>query len=167
VTAEPPAELVEALRETAASLMAQHDGPPHAVRVRATEISVELDFTGTAPAATTSISGSTASPASSTALSTASSTVDRPPRAEGASTPRRYLCSPSVGTFYRCPEPNAPPFVDVGATVTEGQQIGLIEVMKLMIPVEAEASGRITEVLKTDAEAVEYGDRLFAVVEAD
>src|SRR5690606_41864511 len=48
----------------------------------------------------------------------------------------RYVCAPSVGTFYQAHEPGAPPFVTVGSTVTAGQQVGIVEVMKLMIPVE-------------------------------
>jgi acetyl-CoA carboxylase biotin carboxyl carrier protein len=69
--------------------------------------------------------------------------------------------------FYRCPEPGADPFVREGDVVTTGQQIAIIEAMKLMLPVEAERAGRIVEVLKGDGEPVEYGEPLFALAEAE
>jgi acetyl-CoA carboxylase biotin carboxyl carrier protein len=74
-----------------------------------------------------------------------------------------YLCSPTVGTFYRAPEPGAPPFVSEGSVVCEGQQVAIIEVMKLMIPVEADRAGRVAEVLQPDAASVEHGERLFII----
>lgn len=70
------------------------------------------------------------------------------------------ICSPSVGTFYRSPEPGAPPFVAEGDPVQAGQQIAIVEAMKLMLPVEAERSGRVSRVLKADGEPVEYGEPL-------
>jgi acetyl-CoA carboxylase biotin carboxyl carrier protein len=153
--AEPnPSEVAEAARRRAAQLMEQRGDAPRSVRVRATEISVEFDWgAGTsAPAAP--------APAARREAAPATAAPGGPVPSDGAA----YLCSPSVGTFYRSPEPSAPPFVDVGAVVAPGQQIGIVEVMKLMIPVEAETGGRIVEVLKADAEPVEYGEKLFTVV---
>ncbi|MET7338315.1 biotin/lipoyl-containing protein [Nonomuraea sp. NPDC005650] len=76
------------------------------------------------------------------------------------------LVAPSVGVFYRAPEPGAPPFVAEGDTVVPGQKVGLIEAMKLMIPVEADRHGRIVACLQPDGTAVEYGHPLFAVAPA-
>jgi acetyl-CoA carboxylase biotin carboxyl carrier protein len=73
------------------------------------------------------------------------------------------LTAPTVGVFYRSPEPGAAPFVDTGDLVSPGQQIGIVEAMKLMIPVEAEHGGRVVEVLCADATAVEFGAPLFAL----
>jgi acetyl-CoA carboxylase biotin carboxyl carrier protein len=72
-----------------------------------------------------------------------------------------YLSAPAVGVFYRAPEPGAEPFVAEGDTVSAGQQVAIVEAMKLMIPVEADQPGRIAKVLKDNGEPVEYGERLF------
>jgi len=65
--------------------------------------------------------------------------------------------SSTVGVFYRAPEPGSAPFVAEGDTVTAGQQIGIVEAMKLMIPLEADRGGRLVEVLLADGDAVEHG----------
>ena len=74
------------------------------------------------------------------------------------------VTSPMVGTFYRCPTPGAKPFVDVGDTVKKGQTICIIEAMKLMNEIEADADGVIKEVLVENGEPVEYGEPLFVLV---
>ena len=75
--------------------------------------------------------------------------------------------APSVGVFYRAPEPGAPPFVGEGDTVRPGQQVAIVEAMKLMLPVEADRAGRVVEVLKRDGEPVEYGEVLFVLAPDD
>ncbi|MFF0296708.1 acetyl-CoA carboxylase biotin carboxyl carrier protein [Kitasatospora sp. NPDC004615] len=74
-----------------------------------------------------------------------------------------HVCAPMIGTFYHAPEPGAPPFVAVGDTVTAGQPIGILEVMKMMSPVEADLAGRVVEILVADGTAVEFQQRLIAV----
>ena len=76
------------------------------------------------------------------------------------------ITAPSVGTFYRAPEPGAPPFVAEGDVVRVGQQVGIIEAMKLMLPVEADAAGQVVSALKADGAAVEYGEPLFVLAES-
>ncbi len=71
--------------------------------------------------------------------------------------------APMIGTFYRAPEPGAPPFVDVGTPVRPDTVVCIIEVMKLMNPVPAGVSGTIVEVCAENAHPVEYGDPLFRV----
>lgn len=75
----------------------------------------------------------------------------------------RHVRAPMVGTFYRSPEPGAPPFVSVGDTVAVGQPIGILEVMKMMSPVEADTAGRVVEILAEDGTPVEFQQRLIAV----
>ncbi|MEV0709969.1 acetyl-CoA carboxylase biotin carboxyl carrier protein [Nocardia aurea] len=67
------------------------------------------------------------------------------------------IASDTVGVFYRLPEPGADPFVAEGDIVRSGQQVGIIEAMKLMIPVTATTSGRIVEFLADNGAAVEHG----------
>ncbi|MGR7000449.1 acetyl-CoA carboxylase biotin carboxyl carrier protein [Yinghuangia aomiensis] len=77
--------------------------------------------------------------------------------------PSARIDAPTVGVFYHAPEPGAAPFVRVGDVVAPGRQVGIVEVMKLMIPVEAERAGRITGVLVGNGDQVEYGDPLFSL----
>jgi len=72
-------------------------------------------------------------------------------------------CAPLVGTFYAAPSPGAPPFVQPGDHVEQGQQLGIIEAMKLMNPLEATRPGRVVEVLVGDGEPVEYGEPLVLI----
>jgi acetyl-CoA carboxylase biotin carboxyl carrier protein len=83
--------------------------------------------------------------------------------AGGTHTERHTLRAPAVGVFYRAPEPGAKPFADVGDRVTAGQQVAIVEIMKLMVPVHADVSGTIVEVLKESGEHVEYDEALFAL----
>lgn len=71
--------------------------------------------------------------------------------------------SPMVGTFYRAPAPEAPPYVEVGSTVTKGQTLCILEAMKLMNELEAEIDGIVREILVSNAEPVEYGQVLFRI----
>ena len=74
-----------------------------------------------------------------------------------------YVTSPFVGTFYRSPSPDAPPFVNVGNQIREGQALCIVEAMKLMNEIESEVSGTILELLRENGKPVEYGERLFKV----
>lgn len=71
--------------------------------------------------------------------------------------------SPMVGTFYRAPAPDEPPFVQVGDKVRVGQTVCIIEAMKLMNEIEAELSGEVMEVLVENGQPVEYGQTLMRI----
>ena len=71
--------------------------------------------------------------------------------------------SPIVGTFYRSAEPGAKPFVSVGDTVKKGQVLCIIEAMKLMNEIDSEYDGEITSIYIENGQAVQYGERLFAI----
>jgi len=71
--------------------------------------------------------------------------------------------SPMVGTFYRAPAPDAPSYVESGATVTPGDTLCIIEAMKLMNELECEVSGVIREICVESGEPVEFGQVLFRV----
>lgn len=73
------------------------------------------------------------------------------------------VTSPMVGTFYRAPAPDAPPYVDVGDRVGEGTVLCIIEAMKLMNELESEVEGTIRKILVENAEPVEFGQPLFLV----
>lgn len=78
---------------------------------------------------------------------------------------RRWVevLSPMVGTFYRAPAPDEPPFVDVGDRIRTGQTVCIIEAMKLMNEIEAEVTGEVLEILVQNGEPVEYEQPLMRV----
>jgi acetyl-CoA carboxylase biotin carboxyl carrier protein len=71
--------------------------------------------------------------------------------------------SPIVGTFYRAAEPGAKEFVSVGDTVRKGQVLCIIEAMKLMNEIDSEYDGEVTSIYIENGQAVQYGERLFAI----
>jgi acetyl-CoA carboxylase biotin carboxyl carrier protein len=71
--------------------------------------------------------------------------------------------SPIVGTFYRASEPGAKPYAEVGDTVKKGQVLCIIEAMKLMNEINAEIDGEVVKVYVENGQAVQYGERLFAI----
>ena len=73
------------------------------------------------------------------------------------------ITAPLLGTFYVAPEPGAPPFVEVGATVTADTTVGLIEVMKVFSSVRAAVKGVVTEVVAQNGQFVEFGQTLYLV----
>ncbi len=73
------------------------------------------------------------------------------------------VTSPIVGTFYRAPEPNAPPFVRPGDHVKPGQTLCIIEAMKMMNNIDSEYEGTVVKVFVENGQPVQYGERLFAI----
>jgi acetyl-CoA carboxylase biotin carboxyl carrier protein len=99
-----------------------------------------------------------AAPAAAPAATPAEPAAPSVPAAEGSE-----ITSPMVGTYYLRPAPDAPPFVEVGSSVSVGQVICIIEAMKVMNEIKAETRGIITEVLVDNAKPVEYGQPMFKV----
>lgn len=71
--------------------------------------------------------------------------------------------SPMVGTFYRSPSPDSPPYVNVGDIIKKGQTVAIIEAMKIMNEIEAEFDCKIIEILVSDAKGVEFDTPLFVI----
>jgi acetyl-CoA carboxylase biotin carboxyl carrier protein len=76
------------------------------------------------------------------------------------------VTSPFVGSFYRSPSPDVPPFVEVGSVVRAGQTLCIIEAMKLMNEIEAEHAGTVSEIFAQNGKSVEYGQKLFRIKKA-
>jgi acetyl-CoA carboxylase biotin carboxyl carrier protein len=83
--------------------------------------------------------------------------------AKPAEKPGHVLTSPFVGTFYRTPAPDQPPFVEVGSVVKKGQVLCIVEAMKLMNEIESEMAGRVAEILVENGQPVEFGQALFRI----
>jgi acetyl-CoA carboxylase biotin carboxyl carrier protein len=73
------------------------------------------------------------------------------------------ITAPLLGTFYIAPEPGAPPFVQIGAAITEDTTVGLIEVMKVFNSVRSSVKGTVVQVVAQNGQFVEYGQTLFLV----
>jgi acetyl-CoA carboxylase biotin carboxyl carrier protein len=143
-------EALAAVRRTAAELLATSPVPPSSLSVRAGDVAVEMGW------ATTEVVTQVAS------APTVLTPVAAVPLPAGET-----LTAATVGVFYRSASPGAAPFVSEGDEISPGQQIAIIEAMKLMLPVEADKGGRIAEVLVGDGEAVEYGQPLFRLAGVD
>lgn len=133
------------VRQQVVELLAWLDRPPSNLRVEAAGVTVDIAWTAEPVVV---------APAAVPATGPAEPAVD---------TGTEYLRAPAVGVFYHVREPGAEPFVSVGSQVFPGQQIGVIEAMKLMIPVEADRAGTVTAVAKGNGETVEFDEPLFAI----
>lgn len=85
------------------------------------------------------------------------------PAAAPAEPEGHIVKSPMVGTFYRASAPGNPPFVEVGSTVKEGDTLCIIEAMKLLNEIDADASGVIKQILVENGQPVEFGQPLFVI----
>lgn len=74
-----------------------------------------------------------------------------------------YVTSPIVGTFYRAPNPNAEPFLQIGDKVRPGQTMCIVEAMKLMNEIQAEQSGEVVKIIAENGQGVEFGQKLFGL----
>jgi acetyl-CoA carboxylase biotin carboxyl carrier protein len=86
-----------------------------------------------------------------------------PLAAETAGEDLAIITSPIVGTFYRATEPGAKALVEVGDTVRKGQVLCIIEAMKLMNEIDSEHDGEVVSIYVQNGQAVQYGERLFAI----
>jgi acetyl-CoA carboxylase biotin carboxyl carrier protein len=161
-TLGPSAETVHL---TALHLLAALPERPMRLRVQTAGVSIDLDWR------------SAPEPATALRAAHAAETVQRlaaPPPVdprtavadEGRST-SHFVCAPAIGTFYHAPAPGKPPFVVPGSLVEAGQQVGIIEAMKLMLPIEAERAGQVVSFLVADGQPVEYGNRLIELGPVD
>jgi acetyl-CoA carboxylase biotin carboxyl carrier protein len=136
----------------------EHDG----LRLKVRKDAIGVHATQPAPAPSVIIA-----PAATTTMQSAGVTVSpgpgAAPEAANGDVELAVVKSPIVGTFYRCPEPGAPSFVEVGSTVKKGQVLCIIEAMKLMNEIDSEHDGEIVNVYVENGQPVQYGERLFAI----
>jgi acetyl-CoA carboxylase biotin carboxyl carrier protein len=101
-----------------------------------------------------------AAPAAGPASATPAAPAAAPAPVRAADTPGHLVISPLVGTFYRAPSPDSPPFVDLGSTVKKGQVLCIVEAMKIMNEIESDADGKVAEIYVQNATPVEFGEKL-------
>ena len=146
------------------------------IRLRSGDVEVELRRNGGAAlpaAAATTLPVSTPAPmltaASVNTIASTSVASPEPATRVAAAPPAAprgsasVVKAPMVGTVYRASEPGTAPFVMIGQSVSPGDPLCIIEVMKLMNSITAECSGVVSEVLVEDGQAVQYGQELFVI----
>lgn len=84
-------------------------------------------------------------------------------RTDAAVPGAHVITAPSVGVFWRAPQPGAAPFVEVGQRVEAGDTVGIVEVMKLMNNITAEVSGEVVAIHAANSGAVEFGTPLVSI----
>jgi acetyl-CoA carboxylase biotin carboxyl carrier protein len=128
-------------------------GPPHTAPVPAPPL----------PAGAPAVTAPSPSPAVTPSAAAVPAPAAVPPVEEPVDESLLIVKSPIVGTFYRTPDPNSPPFVSVGDRVKPGQVLCIIEAMKLMNEIEAEVAGEILKIHHETGQPVQYGDPLFSI----
>jgi acetyl-CoA carboxylase biotin carboxyl carrier protein len=148
-------KLIDLVQESGIAELEITEGEERVRIARGGVVNVSPLAAGALPVAAAPAAG--AAPAAAAAAAPAAA-AEPPPGVDG-----HVVKSPMVGTFYRSPAPDAKPFIEVGGTVKEGQTICVIEAMKLMNEIEADASGTIKAILVENGQPVEYGQALFII----
>jgi acetyl-CoA carboxylase biotin carboxyl carrier protein len=162
LTAQDVAEITRLLEESEFDeLHIEHEGLKLTLRRGAAHYAPAL-LAAAGPAAAPAPVGPVAAAPRPSAVRRTSTTPRESPRATTDGS-QLSITAPMVGIFYRAPKPGAPPFVDVGSQVEADTIVGIIEVMKLMNTVRAEARGTVVEIDVQDGAAVEYGQVLLRI----
>jgi acetyl-CoA carboxylase biotin carboxyl carrier protein len=148
-------KLIDLVQESGIGEIEITEGEERVRIARGGQVSVAPLAAAPAPAAPAPVAAAVA-PAPAAAAAAAA-----PEAAPGE--PGHTVKSPMVGTFYRAPSPEAKPFVAVGDTVKEGQTLCVIEAMKLMNEIEADAAGVVKAILVENGQPVEYGQALVII----
>ncbi|HST84815.1 MAG TPA: biotin/lipoyl-containing protein [Kineosporiaceae bacterium] len=165
-TGSPDTGLVAGLAAEASALIDRLPGPLRRVRVQLGEAEVEVEW-----ATPEQVQAAAPAPAAFAPGPVAVSGGDwlTPPDAgdgnENGPIPGAIVVeAPVVGVFYRSPSPDEPPFVELGERVEVGQQLGIVEAMKLMNPIQAETAGVLAAVHVETGQGVEFGQPLFEIL---
>ncbi|WP_031160180.1 acetyl-CoA carboxylase biotin carboxyl carrier protein [Streptosporangium roseum] len=151
---------IDELCRQAANLIEAAKGPLKSVRVQAGDLLVQVEWPEPGPAPNMQAAPNGQAVAWGRPEAAA---PDGPESAPGEDDGAFVVHAPLVGTFYHAPSPGAPPFAAVGDEMVAGQQMAIVEAMKLMNAVEVDRPGRVVEVLVPDGSPVEYGEALFVL----
>ena len=148
-------KLIDLVQESGIAELEITEGEEKVKIVKGGEATVTPVAPATAPLAGAPIAAPASAPATAPAAAAAA--------AEEPAQSGHVLKAPMVGTFYRSPSPEAKPFVEVGQNVKAGETVCIIEAMKLMNEIEADATGMIKAILVESGQPVEYGQPLFII----
>ena len=144
MTAEKNMDLIRSVWEEARDLVQRLEGSTvRRFSVQAGETKIEIER---------SASGVAMAPAAAPAAAAAAPAAAGEPEMDG----RHPIVAPLVGTFYRSSAPGAKPFVEEGDVVDEGQTVAIVEAMKLMNQVKADQAGKVSQILCSDGDWVEF-----------
>jgi acetyl-CoA carboxylase biotin carboxyl carrier protein len=148
--------------------LAPADAPTLALVRELALIATELDLAEieVGPSGGVRVARRTAGGATAPAPASAHAPLTAPALAPATDEGSVFVTSPFVGTFYSAASPEAGPYTSVGQAVRKGQVVCIIEAMKLMNEIEAEADGKVADVLVKNGEHVEYGQKLFRLLKA-
>lgn len=152
---------LQVLCEQAAALVRNLPDPVQRISIRRGDCAVEVEWPAQRAAAAVSAGSMSSSAVDRTEVSDSSS-AGQPEAAETG----HIVRAPLVGTFYRSPEPGAPPFVSIGDVVEVGQPVAIVEAMKLMNTITADVAGRIVEIYVDNDQPVEFEQPLLRIVPA-
>jgi acetyl-CoA carboxylase biotin carboxyl carrier protein len=150
-TARDEQHLLETVEHSVFRLLSGFRQPPARLEITAGTVTVTAEWGGA-----DGVRAVTTVPASAVEPEPAAATDDR-----------LLVRAPTVGVFYVAPQPGSPPFVAVGDRIEAGRQLGIVEAMKLMIPVNADTAGTVVEILAADGAAVEYDTPLIVLSPAE
>ena len=149
-------KLIDLVQESGIAELEITEGEEKVKIVKGGAVSVSPGAVAPAPAVAAPVPALAAAAAPATPAAAA-------PAEPAAGQEGHVLKAPMVGTFYRSSSPDAKAFVEVGQPVKEGQTICIIEAMKLMNEIEADASGIVKAILVENGQPVEYGQPLFII----
>ncbi len=144
-------KLIELLEESGIAEIEIHEGE-ESVRISRATSSVQV---AAAPVAAAPVAASAAAPAAAPAAAE--------PEDNNGIPAGHQVTSPIVGSFYRASSPGSKPFVEVGQQVSAGDNLCIVEAMKIMNPIEADKSGTIKAILVDNGDPVEFGQPLFVI----
>jgi acetyl-CoA carboxylase biotin carboxyl carrier protein len=151
-------KLIDLVQESGIAELEITEGEEKVKIVKGGEATVTPIGPAAAPAAAAAMAGAPAPAAPAAAAAAAAAAAPEEPAPSG-----HVLKAPMVGTFYRSASPESKPFVEVGQNVKAGETVCIIEAMKLMNEIEADATGMIKAILVENGQPVEYGQPLFII----
>lgn len=159
--------LLQEVCRSVTTLLAVAPTRPHRVSVQAGTITVELEWPDAFVGGDGQPMRVSAPPSAALNGAGGAAAVTGPDPVSWENNGLFCVRAPTVGTFYRAPEPGARPFVAEGDLVQPGQQIGILEAMKMMLPVEADRVGQVAEFLVENGTPVEFDAPLITFAEVD
>jgi acetyl-CoA carboxylase biotin carboxyl carrier protein len=154
-------KLIDLVQESGIAELEITEGEEKVKIVKGGEATVTPIGPAAAPATAAATAGASAPAAPATAAAAAAAVAAAAP--EEPTPSGHVLKAPMVGTFYRSASPESKPFVEVGQNVKAGETVCIIEAMKLMNEIEADATGMIKAILVENGQPVEYGQPLYII----
>ena len=133
------------------------------IEIKEGEESVRISRMPTGPMVTHVAPAMMQAPAPAAAPAPAPVTAGGPPAAPARRANEHVVAAPMVGTFYASASPGAKAFVEIGTEVKEGQVLCIIEAMKMMNQIESDKTGKVTAIMATNGDPVEFGQPLFVI----